>query len=114
VARHQFEAYLDKVFGSSDLVSPLPEGRLFSQHSWKQVFLCVMHLVSISVAKFVKTVLTLDRWERPLNLRSYRNSAARPIAPYQQSRKELETVATLMLLPSTSAGPRTTELGPVD
>jgi hypothetical protein len=52
VARHQFEAYLDEVFGSSDLVSPLPEGRLFSQHSWKQVFLCVMHLVSISVAKF--------------------------------------------------------------
>jgi gluconate kinase len=34
--RHQFEAYLDKVFGFSDLVSALPEGRQFPQHSWKK------------------------------------------------------------------------------
>ena len=36
--RHRFETYLDKVFGFSDLVSSLPEGREFPQHSWKKVF----------------------------------------------------------------------------
>jgi hypothetical protein len=36
--RHRFEAYLDKVFGFSDLVSALPEGRQFPQHAWKEVF----------------------------------------------------------------------------
>ena len=36
--RHRFEAYLDKVFGFSDLVSTLPEGRQFPQHPWKKVF----------------------------------------------------------------------------
>jgi hypothetical protein len=36
--RHRFEAYLDKVFGFSDLVSALPEGRQFPQHAWKKVF----------------------------------------------------------------------------
>ena len=36
--RHRFEAYLDKVFGFSDLVSALPEGRQFPQHRWKKVF----------------------------------------------------------------------------
>ena len=38
MSRHRFEAYLDKVFGFSDLVSALPEGRQFPQHSWKKVF----------------------------------------------------------------------------
>jgi hypothetical protein len=37
VIRHRFEAYLDKVFGFSDLGSALPEGRQFPQHSWKKV-----------------------------------------------------------------------------
>lgn len=36
--RHRFETYLDKVFGFSDLISALPEGRQFPQHSWKKVF----------------------------------------------------------------------------
>lgn len=36
--RRRFETYLDKVFGFSDLVSALPEGREFPQHSWKKVF----------------------------------------------------------------------------
>jgi hypothetical protein len=36
--RHRFEAYLDKVFGFSDLVSALPEGRQFPRHPWKKVF----------------------------------------------------------------------------
>ncbi len=36
--RHRFEAYLDKVFGFSDLVNSLPEGREFLQHPWKKVF----------------------------------------------------------------------------
>jgi hypothetical protein len=36
--RHRFEAYLDKVFGFSDLVSALPEGRQFPKHAWKKVF----------------------------------------------------------------------------
>jgi hypothetical protein len=34
LSRHRFEAYLDKVFGFSDLVSALPEG----PHAWKKVF----------------------------------------------------------------------------
>jgi hypothetical protein len=38
LSRHRFEAYLDKVFGFSALVSALPEGRQFPQHSWKKVF----------------------------------------------------------------------------
>jgi hypothetical protein len=36
--RHRCETYLDKVFGFSDLVSALPEGRQFPQHSWKKGF----------------------------------------------------------------------------
>src|SRR5260370_14100104 len=36
--RHRFEAYLDNVFGFSDLVSALPEGREFPKHPWKKVF----------------------------------------------------------------------------
>jgi len=42
VTRHRFEAYLDKVFGFSDLVSALPEGRQFPQHAWKKVFDAVL------------------------------------------------------------------------
>jgi hypothetical protein len=38
LTRHRFEAYLDKVFGFSDLVTALPEGRQFPQHPWKKVF----------------------------------------------------------------------------
>jgi hypothetical protein len=38
LTRHRFEAYLDKVFGFSALVSALPEGRQFPQHPWKKVF----------------------------------------------------------------------------
>ena len=39
--RHQFEAYLDKVFDFSDRVAALPEGRLYPQHCWKKVFQAV-------------------------------------------------------------------------
>jgi len=38
VTRHRFEAYLQKVFGFSDLVEALAEGRQFPQHPWKKVF----------------------------------------------------------------------------
>jgi hypothetical protein len=38
LSRCRFEAYLDKVFGFSDLVSALREGRQFPQHPWKKVF----------------------------------------------------------------------------
>jgi hypothetical protein len=38
VSRHRLEKYLDKVFGFSDLVSALPEGRQSPRHSWKKVF----------------------------------------------------------------------------
>ena len=41
MSRHRFEAYLDKVFGFADLVSALPEGRQFPQHSWQKVFAAV-------------------------------------------------------------------------
>src|SRR5580658_2361702 len=38
MSRHRLEAYLDKVFGFSALVSALPEGRQVPQHPWKKVF----------------------------------------------------------------------------
>jgi Transposase DDE domain len=38
LSRHQFEAYLDKVFDFSKRVGALPEGRQWPQHSWKKVF----------------------------------------------------------------------------
>src|SRR6202166_3339023 len=41
MSRHRLEAYLDKVFGFSALVSALPEGRQFPQHPWKKVFAAV-------------------------------------------------------------------------
>ena len=39
--RHRFEAYLDKVFGFSDLVKALPEGRQFPQPPGKEVLAAV-------------------------------------------------------------------------
>jgi hypothetical protein len=39
--RHQFEAYLDKVFDFSARVAALPEGRQYPQHPWKKVFAAV-------------------------------------------------------------------------
>lgn len=38
MSRHRLETCLDKVFGFSDLVSALPEGRQSPQHPWKKVF----------------------------------------------------------------------------
>jgi hypothetical protein len=38
LSRHRFEAYLDKVFGFSERVEALPEGRQFPQHPWPKVF----------------------------------------------------------------------------
>ena len=38
MSRHRFETYLDKVFGFSDLVRALPEGRRYPKHSWQKVF----------------------------------------------------------------------------
>jgi len=38
LSRHQFEAYLDKVFDFSKRVDALPEGRQWPQHPWKKVF----------------------------------------------------------------------------
>ncbi len=38
MSRHQFEAYLDKVFDFSQRVGALPEGRQWPQHPWKKVF----------------------------------------------------------------------------
>lgn len=38
MGRHQFEAYLDKVFDFSDRVAALPEGRIYPRHPWKKVF----------------------------------------------------------------------------
>ena len=38
MGRHQFEAYLDKVFDFSDRVAALPEGRIYPRHPWKKIF----------------------------------------------------------------------------
>ncbi len=54
--RHRFEAYLDKVFGFSDLVSALPEGRQFPQHSWKKV----LDAVFLSAAMQIPSLLQIE------------------------------------------------------
>lgn len=38
MSRHRLEAYLDKVFGFSDLVHAMPEGRQSPRHPWSKVF----------------------------------------------------------------------------
>lgn len=38
MSRHQFEAYLDKVFDFSCRAAALPEGRQYARHEWKKVF----------------------------------------------------------------------------
>ena len=52
--RHQFEAYLDKVFGFSDLVCALPEGRQFPQHSWKKVFDAVFLAAAMQIPSLLQ------------------------------------------------------------
>jgi hypothetical protein len=54
--RHRFEAYLDKVFGFSDLVNSLPEGREFPQHPWKKVF----DAVFLSAAMQIPSLLQIE------------------------------------------------------
>jgi hypothetical protein len=56
LTRHRFEAYLDKVFGFSDLVSALPEGRQSPQHSWKKVF----DAVFLSAAMQIPSLLQME------------------------------------------------------
>ena len=56
MTRHRFEAYLDKVFGFSDLVSALPEGREFPQHSWKKIF----DAVFLSAAMQIPSLLQIE------------------------------------------------------
>ena len=38
MSRHRFEAYLNKVFGFSDLVCAMPEGRHSPPHPWPKIF----------------------------------------------------------------------------
>jgi hypothetical protein len=52
--RDWFEAYLDKVFGVSDLVSALPKGRQFPQHSWKQVFDAVFFSAAMQIPSLLQ------------------------------------------------------------
>jgi hypothetical protein len=54
LSRHRFEAYLDKVFGFSDLVSALPEGRQFPQHSWKKVFDAVFFSAAMQIPSLLQ------------------------------------------------------------
>lgn len=54
MSRHRFEAYLDKVFGFSDLVSALPEGRQFPQHSWKKVFDAVFFSAAMQIPSLLQ------------------------------------------------------------
>jgi Transposase DDE domain len=56
LTRHRFEAYLDKVFGFSDLVNSLPEGRELPQHPWKKVF----DAVFLSAAMQIPSLLQIE------------------------------------------------------
>jgi len=54
LSRHRLETYLDKVFGFSWLVSALPEGRQFPQHSWKKVFDAVFLSAAMQIPSFLQ------------------------------------------------------------
>ena len=54
MTRHRFEAYLGKVFGFSDLVNSLPEGREFPQHSWKKVFDAVFLSAAMQIPRLLQ------------------------------------------------------------
>jgi DDE family transposase len=54
LTRHRFEAYLDKVFGFSALVSALPEGRQFPQHPWKKVFDAVFLAAAMQIPSLLQ------------------------------------------------------------
>jgi hypothetical protein len=54
LSRHRFEAYLDKVFGFSRLVSALPEGRQFPRHPWKKVFDAVFLGASMQIPSLLQ------------------------------------------------------------
>ncbi len=51
---HRFEAYLDKVFGFSALVSALPEGRQSPRHRWKKVFDAVFLGAAMQIASLLQ------------------------------------------------------------
>jgi Transposase DDE domain len=54
LSRHRFEIYLDKVFGFSNLVGALPEGRQFPQHSWNKVFNAVFLGASMQIPSLLQ------------------------------------------------------------
>src|ERR1700722_7138505 len=54
MSRHRLEAYLDKVFGFSTLVSALPEGRQSPQHPWKKVFDAVFLGASMQIPSLLQ------------------------------------------------------------
>ncbi len=56
MSRQRFETYLDKVFGFSDLVSALPEGRQSPQHPWKKIF----DAVFLSAAMQIPSLLQIE------------------------------------------------------
>jgi hypothetical protein len=67
LSRHRFEVYLDKVFGFSDLVSALPEGRQFPQHSWKKVFDAVFFSAAMQIPSLLQMEAechhgAMERW----------------------------------------------------
>lgn len=54
MTRHRFEVYLDKVFGFSDLVEALPEGRQFPQHSFKKIFDSVFFCAAMQIPSLLQ------------------------------------------------------------
>jgi hypothetical protein len=56
VRRHEFEAYLDKVFDFSAQVQALPEGRQYPRHRWPKIF----HAVFLGAACQVPTLHRLE------------------------------------------------------
>jgi hypothetical protein len=54
LSRHRFEAYLDKVFGFSALVTALPEGRESPRHSWKKVFDAVLFGAAMQIPSLLQ------------------------------------------------------------
>jgi hypothetical protein len=56
LSQHRFEAYLNKVFGLSDLVRAMPEGRQSPPHPWPKIF----DAVFLGAAMQVPSLLQLE------------------------------------------------------
>lgn len=91
MSRHRFEAYLDKVFGFSQLVDALPEGRHCPRHPWQKVF----HAVFLGAAMQIPSLLQIQAECRRGALRKRIGPISDDTLGYALQRQSPEPVFTL-------------------